>query len=146
MKTSIITDWKEALEVIISKTKHEGYRALTADDYPNHKMYRKKIIEKANNLPPSPAEYSKVVISTGNGNMTAISKEESIKLIKEINLCVFFTRHSGCGCNRARCSAGKQGELDTAKNDGSSLVSFFDCATCLRPDIKLYSDNAYKKP
>jgi hypothetical protein len=146
METSIITDWKEALEIHIRRTKHEQWRVLTDDNYPNHKIYRKKVLAKANNLPSPRSEYEKVVISTGNGNMTAISKEESIKLIKEINLCVFFVRHSGCGCNRARCSAGKQGELDTAKNDGSSLVSFFDCATCLRPDIKLYSDNAYKKP
>ena len=86
-----------------------------------------------------------VAISTGNGSITTIPASESIQLINEINSCPYHIRNSGCPCGKARCTAGKQGEPDSIKNDGSTLVSFFDCGHCLRPDNRLYAENAYKK-
>jgi hypothetical protein len=87
----------------------------------------------------------RTVISTGNGGMQAVPAEDAIKLNKEISECPNFNKVSNCGCGRSRCIAGKGGEIDISTNDGTSLVSFWDCAACLRPHMEIYTKNAYKR-
>lgn len=90
------------------------------------------------------AAIQKTVVSTGSGSVEVIPVSESLKINKQIKECQYYEKNSTCGCGRALCKIGK-GQPDTRNNDGHGLVSFWDCANCLYPDVKLYKDNAYKK-
>jgi hypothetical protein len=123
MKESMITDWKEALEIVVERTKHERYRVLTADDHPGHVAYRKSIIAKANNLPPPRAEYEKgnqtfptfleMAGSVGeaakrlagawwNGDKLTVTKEEMQARLEGCFSCGHFNQATArcnlCGC------------------------------------------------
>lgn len=50
-------DWRQALDIVVARTKHEPYRALCADDHPEHPSWRARMVEKAVGEPPVPANY-----------------------------------------------------------------------------------------
>jgi hypothetical protein len=37
-------DWRESLEIVVARTGHERYRALCADDHPQHAEYRRLVV------------------------------------------------------------------------------------------------------
>ena len=100
----------------------------------------------------------KTVLSTGNGSVATIPVAETIVITQEMNACPHYLKSSNCGCGRSLCKIGK-GEMTIAPEQVTDgvftdsvghkyiyLVSFWDCAHCLRPDVQLYADNAYQKP
>lgn len=50
-------DWPEALEIVVARTGHERYRALCADDHPDHDIHRRRMIERATGEAPTPATF-----------------------------------------------------------------------------------------
>ena len=47
--------WTEALEIIVDRTGHIRYRELTADDAPDHELWRERVLELAGQpAPPRP--------------------------------------------------------------------------------------------
>lgn len=93
---------------------------------------------------PAIIHSERTVISTGNGGMQTVPAQDAIQLNKEIRECPNYNKISNCGCGRARCMIGKGGEIDKTTNDGTSLVSFWDCAACLRPGVEIYEKYKYK--
>lgn len=148
--------WEECVEILIEKSRgsgkygHDHYRKLTHESHPQYLMWREHVQSKVTGIKKEiivseTKVNNRVVISTGGGGITTIPTAESIQLTKEMNACHYYERNSGCGCGRARCKIGK-GEPDMVKNDGSGLISTWDCFHCLRPDVELYAIHAYKKP
>jgi hypothetical protein len=146
----------EHLEIVIERSRngqkfgHEQYRLLVDKSHPDHEIWRRRITEMATGeIQSEPSVISvqseKTVISTGNGGIQAIPTQDAIQLNKEIRECPHYNKVSNCGCGRARCMAGKGGEIDKITNDGTSLVSFWDCSACLRPHMEIYTKNAYNK-
>jgi hypothetical protein len=48
--------WTDDLETVIGRTKHERYRVLTADDHPDHEIWRQRVTEMATGE-PAPVSY-----------------------------------------------------------------------------------------
>jgi hypothetical protein len=49
--------WQQALDEIVSRTRHERYRELCADDWPGHEAWRAEMLRLAGEpptLPPLP--------------------------------------------------------------------------------------------
>lgn len=67
------------------------------------------------------------------GSLHKIPLALSLEITKEMKECPHFVKCS-TGCGLPTCKAGRKGSVDLSKNDGSTLVTFLDCATCLRPD------------
>jgi hypothetical protein len=111
----------------------------------DHICMRSALGENPNVSAAISVQSEKTVISTGNGGIQAVPTQDAMQLNKEIRECPHYNKISNCGCGRARCMIGKGGEIDKATNDGTSLVSFWDCAACLRPNMEIYTQNAYKK-
>lgn len=131
--------WQEATQIVIARQNNPRWEYLTSDACPEHVLRRDQVLKLAGHFT------EKVAISTGNGGLTTIPASESIQINKEIKECLHHIKDSGCGCGRARCKIGRFGEIDTRTNDGTTLVSFWDCSHCLRPDVELYAQNIYKK-
>jgi hypothetical protein len=133
METSVITDWKEALEIVIGRTKHERYRVLTADSHPGHAAYRRSIIAKANNLPPPQPEYSpgqqefptllemagsaaaaakRLAFAWMRGNEVTVSLEEMEERLAKCMDCEHFD-HRSIRCRRCGCWLRKKAALKT---------------------------------
>lgn len=158
--------WQKDLEIAIQRTKHDPLRFKCSDENPNvreREFFRTNVGMIAAGLPipqpkmvpipdrknperiVSPQPEQHVTISVGSGAVTRIPLAESIAITAERKSCPHFVAVSGCGCNRSRCMAGREGEIDKVKDDGSTLVSFWDCAACLRPDNQTYQERKYKK-
>jgi hypothetical protein len=82
-----------------------------------------------------------IPISNGAGGFEKIPLQESVRINKLINECQYRHKNPPCGCGGARCSVGK-GRPDPPNN---SIVTFWDCAACIAPDVEMYSKHAYKK-
>jgi hypothetical protein len=82
----------------------------------------------------SRSQEQSVVISGHSGSLHKLPLSESIRITNEMKSCIYYEKDSNCGCGKSRCKAGLQGSIDTRSNDGSSLVTFLDCAVCLNPD------------
>lgn len=54
--------WDDALEIAVARTKHERYRDLCADSYPDHEMWRAEMIRQAAEEP----EYPSLLDQAGN--------------------------------------------------------------------------------
>jgi hypothetical protein len=59
-------DWKEALEVVVSRTKHEPFRRGCADDNPDKEKWRARMIEMATGGSPAPAAYPSALAMAGS--------------------------------------------------------------------------------
>ena len=45
-------DWREALETVVGRTKHERFRALCAEDHPDHAAHRARVVAMATGTAP----------------------------------------------------------------------------------------------
>lgn len=57
-------DWREALEVVVARTKHEPFRRACADDHPQRETWRARMIEMATGAPPA---YPPILAMAGTG-------------------------------------------------------------------------------
>lgn len=148
--------WEEAVEIAIERSKqggkygHEEYRRLTHESHSQHLQWRAHLISKVTGVKIETKKEviikeQKVAISTGGGGIATIPLSDSIQLKKEINDCPNYIKDASCGCGKGWCMIGK-GQPDSRFEDGRGLVSIWDCGACLRPNIEIYSINAYKKP
>jgi hypothetical protein len=113
-------DWTEALEIVIERSKkggqygHERYRVLTADDHPDHGLWRRKVLELVGQKPPPEAEERPTVA-------------QSAELLRQMKACHFRSVSPGCGCSGAWCSL----KVD-ASGRRPAIVSHQDCFACLK--------------
>lgn len=56
-------NWQQALEIVVTRTKHEPYRALCADDHPDRDHWRARMVERATG---KPVEYPSLARQAGN--------------------------------------------------------------------------------
>jgi hypothetical protein len=59
-------DWTEALDLVVARTGHVRYRELCADEHPEHEIHRRRVIEKATGMPPTPEGYPSLFAQTRN--------------------------------------------------------------------------------
>lgn len=48
-------NWREALEIVVSRSGHERYRELCAEAHPEHAAHRERVVAKAAALAGRPA-------------------------------------------------------------------------------------------
>ena len=119
-------DWREALEIVVGRTKHERYRELCADDHPNREMWRAKMVEKATGE-PTPAAYPSAARQAANlagslwdwavsGFMVA-SQEEQDRRLAICHGCEQWDegRCRICGCHLAAKVKMKTGHCPIGK-------------------------------
>jgi hypothetical protein len=138
--------WQEARDIVIARQKNPRWNYLCSDECPEHVIRRVQVLKIAGapalEIPPVQSE--RTVISTSNGGIQAVPTQDAMQLNKEIRECPHYNKISNCGCGRARCMIGKGGEIDLQTNNGTSLVSFWDCAACLRPGVEIYEKYKHK--
>ncbi len=143
--------WTEAIEIFIdrinpNKLENGGdrIRELCSDKNINivqRDGYRRKIVQFIGETLELPeVQQSKiqqnVAIARQDGSILVIPIKLSMQINDEIYKCPQYTKDSGCGCGLSRCNLGK-GKIDTVKNDGTGLVSWIECAKCLRPSDEI---------
>lgn len=98
-------DWPEALETVVGRTRHERYRALCADDHPDHAIWRAKVVAKATGM-PAPS-YPSLAVQAGNAAkalgrvVAAVVQGERIKVEPAV-YCERLAICLGCEFNGAR--------------------------------------------
>lgn len=61
-----MVDWREALESVVARTRHERFRALCADDHPDREAWRQQVISMATGEPPAVPNYPTPVVQANN--------------------------------------------------------------------------------
>ena len=57
--------WQDDLKLVVARTKNKHYETLTADDHPDHEIWRARMTEKATGV-RAPASFPPVGIQIGN--------------------------------------------------------------------------------
>ncbi len=104
-------DWPEALDLVITHTRHEHYRTLCADAHPNHVAWRMKVIAKAASLAGMPAPaFPPIRTQAGNlagalfawavsGFSTASAEEQA----RRLDICRACPEWDGSRCRKCGC-------------------------------------------
>ncbi len=121
-------DWTEALEIVMTRTKHEAYRSKCDSTHPDHEQWRTEVIRMATGGPrefPSLmtqagnviAAAGRVIAAAAHGKQVRVSPEERDRRWGLCMTCVNLVddRCKLCGCHfRAkielateRCPIGK---------------------------------------
>lgn len=102
--------WESALDNVVARTRHERFRVLCSEDWPDHKAYRELVIRMA----------------AGEGSISdppaPIPLAESLDLLRLVNLCQYRSRDAACGCSGSSC----------ALRVSAPIVSHLDCLECVR--------------
>jgi hypothetical protein len=97
--------WQSALECVIARTRHERYRVLCSDAWPDHSGYRRLMLRLA---------------AGGKINdPVPIPLPESLALLRLVNSCPYRSRDAACGCSGSKCGI------------RSAIVSHHDCFDCV---------------
>ena len=103
--------WEEALEIVVSRTKHERFRELCAGSHPKHEAYRQSMISQATGdftqmsaFPPDKTQavnlWRSIKEFVASGGKLA---PKSVRAARQAtcNVCPFW---SGSRCRRCGCS------------------------------------------
>jgi hypothetical protein len=142
----IIMNWEEALQSVVSQTKVKRYEFLCSEEHKEYAWWREEMIRMANgeHVKPNISTSSNVVVKGRGTSMYVVPSSEGSMLMSEMKACPNYLKDSGCGCGMSRCKAGRKGRPDDKRNDGTTLVSVWDCWHCLRPDNPKYAERAYR--
>lgn len=103
--------WEQALEIVIARTKHERYRDLCADDWPDHEAYRAEMIRMVSeppSFPPMRTQAGKALVAAIRSAHAFLVSEPVRVLVKEQerrwSICLACEYLDGgrcriCGCH-----------------------------------------------
>jgi Family of unknown function (DUF6171) len=119
-------DWPEALDIIVGETRHERYRDLCSGEHPDHKYWRRRMVETATGADPKPTPLPTLLEMAGNaagaakrlafawmsGNEVTVSLEEMEARLTICMECEHFD-HGSVRCRKCGCWLRKKAALKT---------------------------------
>jgi hypothetical protein len=109
-------EWQEALEVVISTTKHERYRQLCSEENPDHIVWREKMIAKATATPrprpiqerivypPMGKQMMNFVGAMGRVGSAIVKREQVLATQEEYDRRWAICKTNACGRFDAKCN------------------------------------------
>lgn len=110
--------WREALEINVSRTGHEKYRAFCDEDHPQRDVWRREMLRLAGDeLPPIRQQLANAAIALGRaasslaaGNGLTVSQTE---LDRRLSICESCHQLRGLRCVACGCFVRLKARLES---------------------------------